>query len=392
MTFGSRVCLALGGVGVASIVGLASIVVILRTPWLENRAVYQHRLKLTEGKDVERPEQFGFARNQVSSFYIETDDGVRLHAWHVLPLALYQKHYNELVQRKDLPNGSEQFPQTLNFRLLKDDPESRLVIHTHGSSGALTAHARADTYRYISGLAPGKIHVLAFDYRGFGNSTGSPTEEGVMADAQSVYKWATEVANIPPGRIVVFGHSMGAGPAISLVRELSHQDVSVAGLIIAGAFPSVAELLSEYRIFWLRMLPIKLFPLLARLLTGGMRNKWPNKDRLVEIIRRTSRYHVEIFHAEDDPIVPWYFSNDFFKHAVLASSDEKVSTEEFENEKNTKKIDVGEGGWFIEWPTVNGLVRQEVTRYGLHDKIMAHPQVALAIYRAFQSTDSNFNL
>lgn len=392
MAFGSRMCLALGGVGVASIVGLGGIAVILRLPRLENRAVYQHRLKLTEGKDVERPEQFGFAHNQVSSFYIETDDGVRLHAWHVLPLALYQKHYNELIQRKDLPHKSEEFAQTLNFQLLREDPESRLVIHTHGSTGALTAHARADTYRYISGLAPGKIHVLAFDYRGFGNSTGSPSEEGVMANTQSVYKWATEVANIPPERIVVFGHSMGAGPAISLVRELSHQDVSVAGLIITGAFPSVAELLSEYHIFWLRTLPIKRFPRLARLLTGGMRNKWPNKDRLLDIVRRSSRYHVEIFHAEDDPIVPWGFSNDFFRHAVLASCDEKVSKEGFEDEKTTRRIKMGEGGWFVEWPTAKGLIRQEVTRYGLHDKIMAYPHIALAICRAFQSTDSGFTV
>ncbi|ETS83101.1 hypothetical protein PFICI_04977 [Pestalotiopsis fici W106-1] len=390
MTFDSKICLAIASVGVATVIAATGIVVILRTPWLESHAVYMHRLKLTEGKDLDKPEQFGFAHNQVSPFYIETDDAVKLYTWHVLPLGLYHMHYQQLARRRVRSPIAEDFMKTLNFQLLKDDPESRLVIHTHGSSGALAAYARADTYRYMSALAPGKIHVLAFDYRGFGHSTGSPTEEGLRADVQSVYKWVTEVAMVSPERIVVFGQSMGAGPAISLVRELSLHHISVAGLVVTGAITGVPECLTEYRVLGLRVLPIGRFPALVSWLTGSMRNKWPNKDRLMDIVRHGARYHIEIFHAEDDPIVPWYLSDEFFQCAVTASWDGTMSKVEFEQKKGASRTDMGEGGWFAEWRTAKGLIRQEVTRYGVHDKIMSHPQVAMAVYRAFQSANPLF--
>ncbi len=51
--------------------------------------------------------------------------------------------------------------------------------------------------------APDKIHTLAIDYRGFGSSTGSPSEEGLLNDAVALAEWAVDVAGIPPSRIVV---------------------------------------------------------------------------------------------------------------------------------------------------------------------------------------------
>lgn len=382
----SMLYLTLTSVGAVLVLAATCIVVILRTPWLEKHVVYMHQLALTEGKDLNKPEQFGFAHNQVSPFYIETRDGVKLYTWHVLPLGVYHKHYKQLTQLQGRTHIAEDFTQTPNFQLLKNDPESRLVIHTHGSSGALTAYARADTYRFLSALSPGKIHVLAFDYRGFGHSTGSPTEDGLREDVLSVYKWAAEVAMIPPERIVVFGQSMGAGPAISLAHELSIQNIAVAGLIITGAITSVPECLTEYRIFGLRILPISRFPALLSWLTRGMQNKWPNKQRLTDFIQQAPRYHIEIFHAKDDPIVPWYLSNEFFQCATAAPCDGRMSQIDIELEKEKRRIEMGEGGWAVEWPTARGLLRQEVTRYGLHDQIMAHPQIAMAVYRAFQST------
>ncbi|KAF3022086.1 hypothetical protein E8E14_013605 [Neopestalotiopsis sp. 37M] len=326
----------------------------------------------------------------VSPFYIETRDGVRLYTWHVLPLGVYHKHYKQLSQLQAPAHIAEDFTQTLNFQLLKSDPESRLVVHTHGSSGALTAYARADTYRFLSALSPGKIHVLAFDYRGFGSSTGSPTEDGLREDVLSVYNWATEVAMIPPERIVVFGQSMGAGPAISLVRELSIHNIAVAGLIITGATTSVPECLTEVRVFGMRVLPIARFPALVSWLTASMQNRWPNEQRLADIIHWAPRYHIEIFHAEDDLIVPWYLSHKFFECAVSASYDDEKTSHISIEQETIRRTEMGEGGWTVEWPAEKGRIRQEVTTYGVHDQIMAHPQIAMAIYRAFMSTGHQF--
>jgi abhydrolase domain-containing protein 12 len=378
----------LSGIGIASVLYSASILAILRIPWIERHAVYMHRLKLTGGKDLNHPEQFGFAHRQTTPFFITTKDGVRLHAWHVLPVELYYKNAARLVARDIKPNGD--ICETLNFRLLKDDPEARLVIHTHGSSGAMPAYCRSECYRSLSSIEPSKIHVLAFDYRGFGLSSGDPSEEGLLIDAQSVFRWATEVAGVAPERIVLFGQSMGSSVAIALARDLALQKISIAGLVITGSFPDVPTMLCEYRIFFgLRAFaPLARFPTLKTLCTRGMRNRWPNLTRLADVVRLSSAYHIEIFHAQDDPIVPWPLSDSLFEHAVGAARYEETSQDRFREEKAAKIVDMDQGGWHVEWPTSKGLIRQEVSRYGAHDRIMMHPQIAMAVMRAFESCEA----
>jgi abhydrolase domain-containing protein 12 len=92
---------------------------------------------------------------------------------------------------------------------------------------------------------------------------------------------------------------MGAGVAIALTRDLALQKTIVGGLIITGAFPDVPTMLAEYRtIFGLRPFgPLARFPGLMAFCTRRMRNKWANIDALVNLVRNSSRYHVQIFHA-----------------------------------------------------------------------------------------------
>jgi abhydrolase domain-containing protein 12 len=382
----------LSGIGIVSAIYTASLLSVLRIPWIEHQAVYMHRLRLIGRKNLNCPEQFGFAHRQVTPFSIATKDGIKLHAWHVLPIGLYYRNVTRLVTKERGQFSDADFQDTLNFRLLRDDPEARLVIHTHGSSGALAAYCRPESYRSLSSLAPNKIHVLAFDYRGFGLSSGSPTEQGLLLDAQAVFSWATKVAGIPAERIVVFGQSMGSGVAIALTRDLAIQQVPIAGLIITGAFTDVRTMLSEYRSFFgLRPFgPLAKFPGLMAVCTQGMRNKWQNRDGLIDIVRHSPSFHIQIFHAKDDPIVPWTLSNGFFEYAVKATCNISISQGEFEQEKTNRKVDMGEGGWSVEWPTSNGLIRQEVPQYGNHDRIMSHPQIAIAVMKAFQNRDPKF--
>jgi abhydrolase domain-containing protein 12 len=183
----------ISSISIATAIYISTIFSILRIPWVETHALYMHKLRLIGGKDLKCPEKFGFAHRQVSSFFLETKDSVSLHAWHVLPVGVHHKNATRLVRQSSDAN----FQDTLNFDLLKNDPEARLVIHTHGSSGALAAYCRSETYRALSSLASNKIHVLAFDYRGFGLSSGVPNEQGLRVDAQAVFDWAHKTAGVP---------------------------------------------------------------------------------------------------------------------------------------------------------------------------------------------------
>ena len=62
-----------------------------------------------------------------------------------------------------------------------------------------------------------------------------------------------------------------------------------------------------------------------------------------------------------------------------------ISYEEFEKQKAQDKPDLGAGGWVVQQKSPKGVLREETIKYGLHDRIMSHPVVSLAVWRAFMN-------
>ena len=118
------------------------------------------------------------------------------------------------------------------------DPSDPLwLLICHGNAGNLSEFDRPVHY---AGLRRLGLSLLAFDYRGYGESGGSPSEQGLYRDAQAAYRYLRETRRVPPERIVVFGHSLGSAVAVDLVSR-----VSAAGLILDGAPTSVIDLGQE---------------------------------------------------------------------------------------------------------------------------------------------------
>jgi hypothetical protein len=88
---------------------------------------------------------------------------------------------------------------------------------------------------------------VALSYRGYGGSTGGPTEAGLIADAEAAYGFAA--ARYPAERIAVWGESLGTG--ISVALATSHK---IARLVLESPFTSAAEV--GARIYW--FLPVQL--------------------------------------------------------------------------------------------------------------------------------------
>lgn len=65
--------------------------------------------------------------NQVTPFALATVDGETLYAWHILPLTLYSQHENELSVQA--PGFASNIEETLNLKLLREDPNARLVLY-----------------------------------------------------------------------------------------------------------------------------------------------------------------------------------------------------------------------------------------------------------------------
>ncbi len=140
---------------------------------------------------------------------IETEDGERLQAWLADAAGL-------------LPGGHG------------------LVLYFHGNAGNLAA--RLDQIELFHQLG---WRTLIVSWRGYGRSTGRPDEAGTYRDAAAAWRHATGALGQTPQSIVVFGESLGGGPAIWLAaRE------PVGGLITLGTFTSIPDL-GQHHYPWL---------------------------------------------------------------------------------------------------------------------------------------------
>jgi uncharacterized protein len=128
----------------------------------------------------------------------------------------------------------------------KGGPDAPWVLISHGNYGNIGFGGRPEFYAHFRDLG---VNLFAYDYRGFGESSGVPSETGVYTDAMTAYRYLTDTLRVPASRIVLFGHSLGTGVAIELARH-----VAASGMIVEDAYTSVANRGQEA----FPLLPIKL--------------------------------------------------------------------------------------------------------------------------------------
>jgi fermentation-respiration switch protein FrsA (DUF1100 family) len=107
------------------------------------------------------------------------------------------------------------------------------MLVCHGNYGNIGYGERPEFYAYAKAIG---LNLLAFDYRGFGESAGTPDEGGLYADAEASYRFLVDSLGVRPERVILFGHSLGSGVATELATR-----VPAAGLVIEGGYTSVPD-------------------------------------------------------------------------------------------------------------------------------------------------------
>ena len=201
------------------------------------------------GRDLATtPERFGLEYQEVT---LTTSDGERLHGWY-LPA-----------------------------------PGARhTLLFFHGNAGNISH--RLDSLLLFRQLG---LSQLILDYRGYGRSSGRPSEAGLYRDGEAAWNYLTRELGLEPGQIVLFGRSLGGAVAVWLAaRE------APAGLIVESSFTSVPDLGAELYPW----LPVRW---LSRL-------RFDSRSRIAQV-----RAPVLVVHSRDDEIIPFAHGQALFAAA-----------------------------------------------------------------------------
>jgi fermentation-respiration switch protein FrsA (DUF1100 family) len=126
------------------------------------------------------------------------------------------------------------------------NPAARFtLLVSHGNAEDL-----GDDRDWLEDLHKSGFSVFAYDYQGYGTSEGRPTEQGAYDDEEAAYNYLVTRLNVPADHIVIFGRSVGTGPAVHLAARKP-----VAGVILQSPFLTAFRVLTR-----VPLLPFDRFP------------------------------------------------------------------------------------------------------------------------------------
>ena len=112
------------------------------------------------------------------------------------------------------------------------------VIHFHGNAQNLSAH-----WQFVEWLPQRGFNLFVFDYRGYGASQGRPEAKGVFEDSMSALDYVRARKDVDPGRLLVFGQSLGGANAIAVVG--SGNRAGVKAIVVEATFYSYSSIAGE---------------------------------------------------------------------------------------------------------------------------------------------------
>jgi fermentation-respiration switch protein FrsA (DUF1100 family) len=170
-------------------------------------------------------------------------------------------------------------------------PGKPTVLYFHGNAGEIGDRPKRFGYYQSQGFG-----VAYLSYRGFGGSTGSISETGLITDAVTAYDWL-RAQNIDPGHIALVGESLGTGVAVQLAAR--HP---VGAVALEAPYTATADVAA--RIYW--WLPVRLL----------MRDQFRSIDHIAAV---TAPLLVQ--HGDRDAVIPFEFGERLFAAATMPWKD-----------------------------------------------------------------------
>ncbi|XP_075282084.1 protein ABHD12B [Opisthocomus hoazin] len=225
--------------------------------------------------DLQRPE---LLLNNTVNLYLATEPGVTVGIWHTVP-----------GSRGAEAQGKDQ--RWYEEALADAHP---VIIYLHGNGGTRAASHRV---QFLKAMGAADFHILALDYRGYGDSSGHPTESGFTTDVLALYAWAK--ARSGNSSVLLWGHSLGTGIATNAARKLQEeQGVQVDAVVLESPYTNIREAAAHVPMTKIyRRFPGFEYLVLDSLALGEM---FFRSDENVKVLACP----LLILHAEDDAVLP----------------------------------------------------------------------------------------
>lgn len=188
------------------------------------------------------------------------------------------------------------------------------------------------------------------DYRGFGYSTGSPEEQGLISDGIAAVHWAMNVARIPPDRIALVGQSLGTAVAAAVAEHFARvSQTEFAGLVLVAPFSDIPTLLLTYSIGGIIPIlsPLRPYPALQKVFLRLVKETWQTSSRITNLVRQSRKVNLHLIHSKTDFEISWQHSESLFYAAANATSPSGMSIKQIDAVKFRQ--DLGEGGFVESW-------------------------------------------
>ncbi|KAI9577649.1 lysophosphatidylserine lipase ABHD12 isoform X1 [Glossina fuscipes] len=257
---------------------------------------------------------------------------IRIGIWHVLPRHVAKRFAKELhvntdvfddtdrnvteikdetldllesVMKTSFPNINRENENFFYERLMKM-PGNTVILYLHGNTASRGSGHRLDVYKMLRNLG---YHVIALDYRGYGDSDPiSPTEEGVVRDAMTVYNY---ICNITTNPVIIWGHSLGTGVATNMLSQLNYMnEKGPKGVILESPFTNIRDEIRQHPF----ARPFKHLPWFDLTIARPMYSnslRFESDQHISEF-----RQPIMILHAEDDYVVPFQLGYQLYRIAL----------------------------------------------------------------------------
>uniref|UniRef100_A0A3P9B632 Abhydrolase domain containing 12, lysophospholipase n=1 Tax=Maylandia zebra TaxID=106582 RepID=A0A3P9B632_9CICH len=193
--------------------------IIKLCPSIQAKLVFLNFVRMPYFIDLKRPLDQGL--NHTHNFYLEPESGLKIGVWHTVPAQMWRE-----AQGKKGDWYESKFSSS-----------HPVILYLHGNAGTRGGDHRVQLYKVLSSLG---YHVVTFDYRGWGDSEGSPSESGMTSDALFIYDWLKRRTDktLP---LYIWGHSLGTGVATNVVRRLCDRGSPPDALILESPFTNIRE-------------------------------------------------------------------------------------------------------------------------------------------------------